>query len=105
MPLLALLAVYAGTSALGVGIRLGWVSTKGWRWIHHSLFALIWLALGGVLVWAAATNTWAAVTSVASAPFLAFLPRFRPGSARHCWTAAGGLVVLIVSLAITLVWR
>lgn len=105
MPLLILLAVYAGTSALGLGIRLGWVSTRRWRWIHHGLFALIWLALGGVLAWAAATQTWPPATAAASAPFLALLPRFRPGSARHCWTAAGGLAVVIVSLALTLAWR
>lgn len=91
---MALLGVYAGTSMLGTGIRLGWVSTRGWRWVHHALFALIWLALGGAVLWGfvfAAPWRWMLFAVV---PFLVFLPRFRPGSAAHCWTATGGLAVL-----------
>lgn len=100
--LLALLGVYAGTSALGTGIRLGWVNTHGWRWVHHALFALIWLALGGAALWAfvhAAPWRW---MLFAVAPFLIALPRFRPGSTAHCLTAVGGLLVVIGVLAFAL---
>ena len=90
-----LLGVYAGTSALGTSIWLGWVSTRGWRWAHHALYALIWLALAGA--------TWQAFTEhapwrwglIGVAPFLVLLPRFRPGSPAHCWTATGGLFIVL----------
>jgi hypothetical protein len=97
--LLVLLGIYAGTSALGTSIRLGWVSTRGWRWIHHALFAGIWLALGGAAIWAFASDAPWKWGLLAVAPFLALLPRFRPGSSAHCLTAAGGLIVLIGVLA------
>lgn len=92
--LVTLLGVYAGTSALGVSIRLGWVNTRGWRWVHHALFGLIWLALGGAMLWGfvfGAQWKWAVW---AVAPFLVLLPRFKPGSSAHCLTAVGGLMVL-----------
>ncbi|MFN4293214.1 MAG: hypothetical protein ACK4JD_03695 [Thermoflexales bacterium] len=92
--LLALLGIYAGTSALGASIRLGWVSTRGWRWAHHALFALIWLALGGAAAWGFAFDAPWRWPLFIVAPFLMLLPRFRPGSSAHCWTATGGLVVL-----------
>ncbi|PJF48399.1 MAG: hypothetical protein D6709_03260 [Chloroflexi bacterium] len=92
--LLVLLGIYAGTSALGTSIRLGWVSTRGWRWVHHALFALIWLALGGAAAWGfvfgAPWRWWLFIV----APFLMLLPRFRPGSSAHCWMATGGLAAL-----------
>jgi len=95
-----LLGIYAGTSALGTGIRLGWVSTHQWRWVHHALFALIWLALAGA-AWQAFVNAapwrWGLLGSV---PFLVLLPRFRSGSSAHCWTATGGLFVV----AGTMIW-
>jgi hypothetical protein len=93
--LLALFCVYAGTSALGTGIRLGWVSTKGWRWVHHALFAGIWLALAVALLWSFTHNDPWRWGLLAVAPFLIFLPRFKPGSTAHCLTAGGGLVVLV----------
>jgi hypothetical protein len=93
--LLALLGVYAGTSALGTGIRLGWVNTRGWRWVHHALFALIWLTLAGATLWAFANAAPWRWPLIAVAPFLILLPRFRPGSSAHCLTAAGGLLVVI----------
>jgi hypothetical protein len=97
--LVALLGVYAGTSALGVSIRLGWVNTRGWRWVHHGLFALIWLALGGAAVWAFANDASWRWGVLAVIPFLVLLPRFKPGSSAHCLTAAGGLAVLIGTVA------
>lgn len=93
--LFALLGVYAGTSALGTGIRLGWVSTRGWRWIHHALFAIIWLALAGAVLMGHLTAAAWRWPVLAVAPFLALLPKFKPGSSAHCFTAAGGLVVLV----------
>ncbi len=42
--LLAFFGIYTGTSLLGISIRFGWISTRGWRWIHHALFAGIWQA-------------------------------------------------------------
>ena len=93
--LLALFCVYAGTSALGTSIRLGWVSTKGWRWVHHTLFAGIWLVLGGALLESFLNKNpwWWGLVAIAL--FLIFLPRFKPGSSAHCLTAAGGLIVLV----------
>jgi hypothetical protein len=94
-----LFGVYAGTSALGTGIRLGWVSTRGWRWVHHALFALIWLALGGAALWAFTVDASWRWGVLAIAPFLVVLPRFKPGSSAHCFTAVGGLLVVIGTLA------
>jgi hypothetical protein len=94
--LLAVFFLYAGTSALGTGIRMGWVNTKGWRWVHHALFAGIWLALGMALLWSFTNSDPWRWGLLAVAPFLVFLPRFKPGSTAHCLTAGGGLVVLIV---------
>lgn len=93
--LVVLLGVYAGTSALGTGIRLGWVNTHGWRWVHHALFAAIWLALAGALLWGHLTLAMWRWPVLAVAPFLVLLPRFQPGSSAHCLTAVGGLVVLM----------
>lgn len=92
--LLALLGIYAGTSALGTGIRLGWVSTRGWRWVHHALFGLIWLALSGAAIWGFTFGAPWRWMLLGVAPFLVLLPRFRPGSSAHCWTATGGLVLV-----------
>ena len=89
------LGIYAGTSMLGTSIRLGWISTRGWRWIHHLLFAVLWLSLIMCAGWSFWTNVpwrWGALMI---APFLALLPRFKPGSAAHCWTAACGLALLV----------
>ena len=90
-----LLGVYAGTSALGTSIRLGWITTHGWRWVHHALFALIWLALAGAAVWGQVSMASWRWPVLAVAPFLVLLPRFKPGSSAHCLTAAGGLLVVI----------
>lgn len=91
----ALLGIYAGTSALGTSIRLGWVNTHGWRWVHHALFGLIWLALGGAAIWAFTFDAPWRWPLLGVVPFLVLLPRFRPGSSAHCWTATGGLVILL----------
>lgn len=91
--LLAFFCVYAGTSALGLSLQRGWVSTKGWRWIHHALFAIIWLTLGVALLWSFTHNEPWRWGLIAIAPFLILLPRFIPGSPKHCLTAAGGLAV------------
>ncbi|MCS6774250.1 MAG: hypothetical protein RMM31_07275 [Anaerolineae bacterium] len=93
--LLALLSIYAGTSALGTGIWLGWVSTRRWRWAHHALYALIWLALAATTLWAFSAQVAWRWGLLGITPFLILLPRFRPGSSAHCWTATGGLIVLV----------
>ncbi|MFN3705702.1 MAG: hypothetical protein ACK4WM_06890 [Thermoflexales bacterium] len=104
MALLAvLLGVYAGTSALGTSIRLGWVTTRGWRWVHHALFALIWLALGTTALWAFTESVVWRWGLLAITPFLIMLPRFRAGSSAHCWTATGGLLALLVVVAWALI--
>ncbi|MCS7088029.1 MAG: hypothetical protein NZL91_04975 [Thermoflexales bacterium] len=97
--LLLTVGVYAATSMLGTSIRLGWVSTRGWRWVHHALFASIWLALGVTLLWAFNAQVawrWGLLGAV---PFLVFLPRFRAGSSAHCWTATAGFLPLVATLA------
>ena len=90
-----LLGVYAGTSALGTGIRLRLIDTSGFRWVHHALFGLIWLTLAASIFWSFSTalpGRWLLLILV---PCMALLPRFRAGSASHCLAAVGGLVVLI----------
>jgi hypothetical protein len=95
-----LVMAYAGTSMLGTSIRLGWVSTRGWHWVHHALFALLWVCVAVASFWSYANAVPWRWGVIATAPFLAFLPRFRPGSSKHCLTAAAGLIVLVA----TLIW-
>ncbi len=101
--LIALLGVYAATSALGTSIWLGWVTTRGWRWVHHALFALIWLALGATALWAFTADAPWRWGLLATSPFLIALPRFKPGSSAHCITAGAGLLVLIGVVAWALI--
>lgn len=93
--LLAIFFVYAGTSALGVSIRLRWISTAGWRWVHHMLFAGIWLLLAGTLLWSFVQGDPWRWSLIAVVPFMILLPKFKPGSSAHCLTAGGGLIVLL----------
>ena len=93
--LLALLGVYAGTSALGTGLHYRLIDTSGYRWVHHALFGLIWLTLAISIAYGFNYGLPWRWLVVLIAPLMAVLPRFRTGSASHCLTAVGGLVLLI----------
>jgi hypothetical protein len=97
--LLVLLGVYAGTSALGTGLRFKLIDTSGFRWVHHALFGLIWLALAIAIAYGFNYSTPWRWLVILIAPLMAVLPRFRTGSASHCLTAAAGLVFLVVAIA------
>jgi hypothetical protein len=97
-PLIILLGIYVGTSALGTGLRYRLISTHGFRWVHHALFGLIWLALVTAVAYGfyyGAPWRWLVLLI---APLMAVLPKFRPGSATHCLTAAAGLVILAAAV-------
>jgi hypothetical protein len=103
--LLALFCVYTGTSLLGISIRFGWVNTRGWRWVHHALFAGLWLVLGGALLWSFIQGEPWRWSLIAIAPFLILLPKFKPGSSAHCLTAGGGWAVLLGTMGWAFVMR
>ena len=92
--LLILLGVYAGTSALGTGLRFRVIDTSGFRWVHHALFGLIWLTLAIAIAYGFNYGLPWRWLIILIAPLMAVLPKFRTGSASHCLTAAGGLVIL-----------
>jgi uncharacterized membrane protein len=90
--------IYGTTYMLGLGIALKWWNTRTIHWLHHTLFAAIWVstiatALAG---WYTQARAWAAPLAVLL--WMAPLPLFRAGGRMHHVLANGGLVTLIASL-------
>ena len=83
------LIVYLGTAALGTAAQLRLVNTHPFRWVHHVLFALVWLSLALALItsW---PKPWV-LPLIGVAIFMALLPRFRAGTRPHCLNALLGM--------------
>jgi len=90
------LAVYLGTAALGTSAQLGWVNTRPFRWLHHVLFAAVWisliLAIG--LSW---PHGWSGAL-IGVGVCMAILPRFRAGTRAHCLSALIGLGCYVTAI-------
>jgi hypothetical protein len=98
---LTMLVVYCTTFLLGVGIKLRWWHTRTFNWLHHALFAGIWLSvLSTALVgWHRGVRRWFAPLGVLL--WMAPLPRFRAGGRMHQILAVGGLITLLGSLFVS----
>jgi hypothetical protein len=88
-PLTIGLITYIGTAALGTSAQLGWVNTRPFRWLHHVLFALVWVTLGGSLISSWGRGWFWVLIPVAVC--MAVLPMFKAGTRRHCTLATIGL--------------
>jgi hypothetical protein len=89
-PILIGLLTYIGTAALGTAAQLGLVNTHPFRWLHHVLYALVLLTLGGAVVF-----NWGKPLLIALIPVcfcMAIMPTLRAGTRRHCWNAIVGVV-------------
>jgi hypothetical protein len=97
------LATYIGTAALGTSAQLGLVNTRPFRWLHHVLFAAVWLTLAAAL-WAARLHPsfWALLPI---AGCMGILPRVKAGTRPHCTLATIGLGCYVLALILALVWR
>ncbi|MCG8349492.1 MAG: hypothetical protein MI924_17135 [Chloroflexales bacterium] len=91
-------AIYCATFMLGLGIKLRWWHTRRFRWMHHALFAGIWVSLGATTLVARlnAARAWFAPLGVLL--WMAPLPCFRPGGRMHQFLAAGGLATFVASI-------
>jgi hypothetical protein len=92
------LLTYLVTAALGTSAQLGWVNTRPFRWLHHALFAAVWLTLAAA-AWAARFGP-ALFALAAVMGCMALLPRFRPGTRAHCGLATLGLGGYIIALVL-----
>jgi hypothetical protein len=89
---------YIGTAALGTSAQLGLVNTRPFRWLHHALFAAVWLTLLLIVVMAWG-QSWLLALLPAFAAMIV-LPRFKAGTRPHCTCALVGMG----SYAVTIVW-
>jgi len=90
------IGVYVGTAALGTAAQLRLINTHPFRWVHHIMFAMVWLTLVLALL-----NAWPhpwLLALIAVAGCMAILPRFRAGTRPHCLSATIGLVSYIVAV-------
>lgn len=95
---LTTIITYCTTFTLGLGIKRGWWHTRGFQWLHHSLFAAIWVSTLTTVVagWANGIRAWFAPLAVLL--WMAPLPAFRAGSRMHEALATGGLLTLFVTM-------
>lgn len=96
LPIFVGLLTYLGTAALGTSAQLGLVNTHPFRWLHHVLYALVLLTLGGAVV-----SNWGKPFLVALIPVcmcMAIMPALRAGTRRHCLNATFGLMCYIGAL-------
>jgi hypothetical protein len=89
-------ALYVANLALGVGVQFRWVSTKGFHWVHHALYGVVFLAAGAATLTAilAGSRWWAFLPTLLA---LGLLPRFRGGSMPHRNLALLGLVGYVLA--------
>ena len=90
------LGIYLSTAALGTSAQLGLVNTHPFRWLHHVLFAAVWLSLivAVVLNW---PHGWSGAL-IGVGLCMAILPRFRAGTRSHCLSAVVGLGCYLFAL-------
>lgn len=91
------MGIYTTTYLLGFGIKRGWWHTRSFQWLHHTLFAAIWVSTiaTAVVGWKQRVRYWFAPLSVLL--WMAPLPRFRAGGTMHQTLATGGLFSLIAA--------
>ncbi len=88
--------VYVGTAALGTSAQIGLINTRPFRWLHHVLFAAVWVSLIAALI-ANWPHGWS-VALIGVMISMAILPRFRAGTRPHCVSAVVGLGCYLCAL-------
>jgi hypothetical protein len=91
--------LYLSNLALGVGVQFRWVSLHRFRWVHHALYGLVFVAAGvatlaGILV---GSSWWALLPTLLA---LLVLPRFRGGSPPHRNLALVGLAGYVLAFVL-----
>lgn len=87
---------YMVTAALGTSAQLGLVNTRPFRWLHHVLFAAIWLTIAIVLWTARGQPRFWIIGLVALC--MGLLPRFKAGTRPHCAVAVIGFACYACAL-------
>jgi hypothetical protein len=90
------LVTYIGTAALGTSAQMGLVNTHSFRWLHHVLYALVLLTLGGAVL--VNRNMPYLLALIPVCLCMIIQPAFRAGTRRHCWNATVGLACYIGAL-------
>lgn len=87
---------YVATAALGTSAQLRLVNTHPFRWLHHALFAAIWVTLGAVAIagWGSPWLIGIAVVALC----MAAMPRLKAGTRPHCTCALIGSGAYIASI-------
>lgn len=91
------LMTYIGTAALGTSAQLGFVNTHPFRWLHHVLYALVLLTLGGAVV--INRNMPFVLALIPTCVCMVIMPKLPAGTRRHCLSAIVGLGSYLVALA------
>ena len=82
--------LYLANVALGLGVQWRLVSTRRVRWVHHSLYGLVFASalLAGLSAVLSGRFPWPLLVTLGA---LALMPRYRGGSRPHSVLAALGL--------------
>jgi len=74
---------YTANCGLGASVAAGWVDTRGYRWLHHVLYASTTTLTGAAGLALAASRNRAVWTLLPALGPLAALPRTSARTARH----------------------
>lgn len=92
------LGLYIANLILGVGVQFRLVSTRRFKWVHHALYALVFVgALVATLGLILTGSRWWPLALTLGA--LSVLPRYRGGSRPHMLLAALGFIGYVIALA------
>jgi hypothetical protein len=94
--------LYLSNLALGVAVQFRWVSLHRFRWVHHALYGLVFVAAGLAAFTAllAGSRWWVFVPTLLA---LLVFPRFRGGSVPHRNLALVGLLGYVLAFMLAFV--
>lgn len=98
-------AAYAVNALFGASVRLRWIDSGSFRWVHHALYAItviLTLTAISTLAWSGSIAGWYLLPAVVPLAALPYVGSARRHTGRHIAVALVPLPFYIVSVLVSL---
>lgn len=100
-------SVYAVNALFGASVKLHWIDSRSFRWLHHGLYALTFAATVvavSSLVWSSSSAGWFLLPAVVPLALLPYIGSAHRHPRKHILVALAPLPFYIGALAVGLVF-